>query len=150
MKSHATLIVPAPRDFSYEARPLSSEQTVLANQKMNRNLTFVVSKDQKARHRLCVCPPSRLLLSMHHLPANEDSAEGAAVNRKRVLGVTADGTMWIYHLVQYAQVLLNQQKHAQNSKPFSPVQRQAWDRWDNRTWPPVFSEQDRIQLSSSF
>uniref|UniRef100_UPI0037E83FE1 myb-binding protein 1A-like protein n=1 Tax=Semicossyphus pulcher TaxID=241346 RepID=UPI0037E83FE1 len=68
-----------------------------------------------------------LLLSMHHLPLNEDSAEGAAVNHKRVLGVTADGTMWIYHLVQYAQVLLNQPRHAQSSKPFSPEQRQAWD-----------------------
>lgn len=70
---------------------------------------------------------------MHHLRVNEDSAEGAPVNRKRVLGVTADGTMWIYHLVQYAHVLLNQPKHAQSSKAFSPVQRQAWDRWDNRT-----------------
>lgn len=41
MKSHATLIVPDARDFSYETRPLSSEQTVLPTQKMNRNLTFV-------------------------------------------------------------------------------------------------------------
>lgn len=73
---------------------------------------------------------------MHHLPVTEDSAEGAAVNPKRALGVTVDGTMWIYHLVQYAQVLLNQPKHAQSSQPFSPEQRQAWDRWDNiiTTW----------------
>ncbi|CAJ1063415.1 myb-binding protein 1A-like protein isoform X2 [Xyrichtys novacula] len=68
-----------------------------------------------------------LLLSMHHLPLSEDPAEGAAVNQKRVLGVTADGTMWIYHLVQYAQVLLSQQKHVQSSKPFTSEQRQAWD-----------------------
>ncbi|XP_044077650.1 myb-binding protein 1A-like protein [Siniperca chuatsi] len=68
-----------------------------------------------------------LLLSMHHLPLTDDSAEGTAVNQKRVLGVTADGTMWIYHLVQYAQVLLNQPKHVQSSQPFSPEQRQAWD-----------------------
>ncbi|XP_041657491.1 myb-binding protein 1A-like protein isoform X2 [Cheilinus undulatus] len=68
-----------------------------------------------------------LLLSMHHLPLNEDSPEGTAVNQKRVLGVTADGTMWIYHLVQYAQVLLNQPKHVQSCKPFSAEQRQAWD-----------------------
>ncbi|XP_033502826.2 myb-binding protein 1A-like protein isoform X2 [Epinephelus lanceolatus] len=65
-----------------------------------------------------------LLLSMHHLPLIEDSAEG---NQKRVQGVTADGTMWIYHLVQYAKVLLNQPKHVQSSQPFSPEQRQAWD-----------------------
>ncbi|KAM7374710.1 hypothetical protein PAMP_007351 [Pampus punctatissimus] len=68
-----------------------------------------------------------LLLSMHHLPLAEDSAEGAAVNQKRVLGVTTDGSMWIYHLVQYAKVLLNQPKHVQSSQPFSPEQRQAWD-----------------------
>ncbi|XP_030294407.1 myb-binding protein 1A-like protein isoform X2 [Sparus aurata] len=68
-----------------------------------------------------------LLLSMHHLPQTEDSSEDAAINQKRPLGVTADGTMWIYQLVQYAQVLLSQPKHAQSSKPFSPEQRQAWD-----------------------
>ncbi|XP_056253770.1 myb-binding protein 1A-like protein [Seriola aureovittata] len=68
-----------------------------------------------------------LLMSMHHLPLAEDSAEGTAVNQKRALGVTADGTMWIYHLVQYAQVLLKQPKCIQSSQPFSPEQRQAWD-----------------------
>ncbi|XP_040907509.1 myb-binding protein 1A-like protein [Toxotes jaculatrix] len=68
-----------------------------------------------------------LLLSMHHMPLAEDSPEGAVVNQKRALGVTADGTMWIYHLIQYAQVLLNQPKCVQSSQPFSPEQRQAWD-----------------------
>nr|XP_020454022.1 myb-binding protein 1A [Monopterus albus] len=68
-----------------------------------------------------------LLLSMHHLPLNEDLAESAAVSHKRALGVTADGTLWIYHLVQYAQVLLSQPKYVQSNKPFSPEQRQAWD-----------------------
>ncbi|XP_033954572.1 myb-binding protein 1A-like protein [Pseudochaenichthys georgianus] len=68
-----------------------------------------------------------LLLSMHHLPLAEDSPEGVAVSQKRALGVTADGTMWIYHLVQYAQSLLSQPKHAQSSQPFSPEQSQAWD-----------------------
>lgn len=65
---------------------------------------------------------------MHHMPLTEDATEGAAVSQKRVLGVTADGTMWIYHLVQYAQALLNQPKQVQSSQPFSPEQRQAWDR----------------------
>ncbi|XP_070699639.1 myb-binding protein 1A-like protein [Pempheris klunzingeri] len=68
-----------------------------------------------------------LLMSMHHLPPTENPAEGAPVNQKRAQGVTADGTMWIYHLVQYAQVLLSQPKHTQCSQPFSPEQRQAWD-----------------------
>lgn len=81
----------------------------------------------------CGCPPPRLLLSMHHLPLAEGLAEGASGSSKRVLGVTADGAMWIYHLVQYAQVLLNQPKHVQSSRPLSPEQRQAWDRW-GRLW----------------
>ncbi|KAM3601132.1 uncharacterized protein V6R79_008223 [Siganus canaliculatus] len=68
-----------------------------------------------------------LLLSMHHLPVAEESTDGAAANQKRALGVTADGTMWIYHLVQYAQVLLSQPKHAQRSQPFTLEQKQAWD-----------------------
>ncbi|XP_068457426.1 myb-binding protein 1A-like protein [Clinocottus analis] len=66
-----------------------------------------------------------LLMSMHHLPLAEDLAEGAAVNQKRVVGVRADGTMWIYHLVQYAQLLLSQPKLV--NQPLTPEQRQAWD-----------------------
>lgn len=66
---------------------------------------------------------------MHHMPAAEDLGEGASVTSKRVLGVTADGTMWIYHLVQYAQALLQQPKHVESNQPFSPEQQQAWDRW---------------------
>uniref|UniRef100_H3CQD1 MYB binding protein (P160) 1a n=1 Tax=Tetraodon nigroviridis TaxID=99883 RepID=H3CQD1_TETNG len=64
-----------------------------------------------------------LLLSMHHLPP----AEGAPGGSRRVLGVTADGTMWIYHLVQYAQALLEQPKHVQCCRPLGPEQQQAWD-----------------------
>uniref|UniRef100_A0A8C5ERP3 Myb-binding protein 1A-like protein n=1 Tax=Gouania willdenowi TaxID=441366 RepID=A0A8C5ERP3_GOUWI len=67
-----------------------------------------------------------LLMSLHHLPLTDDSTEGA-VGQKRVFGVTADGTMWIYHLVQYAALLLNQPKHVQRTKPFSPEQTEAWE-----------------------
>uniref|UniRef100_A0A8C2ZS17 MYB binding protein (P160) 1a n=1 Tax=Cyclopterus lumpus TaxID=8103 RepID=A0A8C2ZS17_CYCLU len=66
-----------------------------------------------------------LLLSMHHLPLDDDPAEGVAVNQKRTLGVTADGTMWIYHLAQYTQLLLSQPKLV--NQPLSPEQRKAWD-----------------------
>ncbi|KAL6098467.1 mybbp1a [Pungitius sinensis] len=68
-----------------------------------------------------------LLLSLHYLPLDKDPAEGAAPNRRRVVGITADGTLWIYHMAQYAQLLLSQPKYAQCSKPFTPEQRQAWD-----------------------
>ncbi|MEQ2175161.1 hypothetical protein GOODEAATRI_015283 [Goodea atripinnis] len=71
-----------------------------------------------------VCPPSRLLMSMHHMPLSDDST---AVSQKRSLGVTSDGTMWIYHLVQYAQLLLGHPKHVQSIQPFSAEQKQAWD-----------------------
>uniref|UniRef100_A0A3B3TPB3 MYB binding protein (P160) 1a n=1 Tax=Poecilia latipinna TaxID=48699 RepID=A0A3B3TPB3_9TELE len=68
--------------------------------------------------------PSRLLMSLHHMPLIDDSA---AVNQKRSVGVTADGTMWIYHLVQYAQLLLSHPKHVQSIQPFSAEQKQAWN-----------------------
>ncbi|XP_054610863.1 myb-binding protein 1A-like protein isoform X2 [Dunckerocampus dactyliophorus] len=68
-----------------------------------------------------------LLLSMHNMPLADDTAKDQAVSHKRTLGVTADGTLWIYHLVQYAQVLLSQPKFVQSVQAFSPEQRQAWD-----------------------
>lgn len=83
---------------------------------------------------------------MHHLPLVEDPTEGSAI-QKRVLGVTADGAMWLDHLVQYAQVLLSQPKHTQSSQPFSPEQRQAWDRWDIRVSLGC-GEQDRTVHSN--
>lgn len=82
----------------------------------------------------CLWPPLRLLMSMHHLPVAEHVAEGAAPagGQRRPHGVTADGTMWIDHLVQFAQVLLSQPKHVESCQPFSAEQKQAWDRWGDR------------------
>lgn len=65
-----------------------------------------------------------LLMSLHHMPLSDDSA---AISQKRSLGVTADGTMWIYHLVNYAQLLLSHPKHVQTVQPFSAEQKKAWD-----------------------
>uniref|UniRef100_A0A667ZN45 MYB binding protein (P160) 1a n=1 Tax=Myripristis murdjan TaxID=586833 RepID=A0A667ZN45_9TELE len=70
---------------------------------------------------------AELLQAMHHMPVLSESAEVAPVSQRHAVGVTADGTMWIYCLVQYAQVLLNQPKYVQSAQPFSPEQRQAWD-----------------------
>ncbi|XP_012736920.2 myb-binding protein 1A-like protein [Fundulus heteroclitus] len=64
------------------------------------------------------------LMSVHHMPLSDDSA---AVNQRRSLGATADGTMWILHLAQYAQLLLSHPKHVQSVRPFSAEQKQAWD-----------------------
>uniref|UniRef100_A0A672ZDY1 MYB binding protein (P160) 1a n=1 Tax=Sphaeramia orbicularis TaxID=375764 RepID=A0A672ZDY1_9TELE len=68
-----------------------------------------------------------LLMSLHHLPLLDDSADKVAANHKRPSGVTADGTMWIYHLVQYAKVLLSWSKCVESRQPLSAEQRQAWD-----------------------
>lgn len=74
-------------------------------------------------------------MSMHHLPVAELTDKGAdsdappTSSQKRAHGVTADGTMWIYHLVQFAHMLLSQPKHTESWQPFSAEQRQAWDRW---------------------
>ncbi|XP_061596563.1 myb-binding protein 1A-like protein [Cololabis saira] len=65
------------------------------------------------------------LTSLHRMLLVDDDA--VATGQKRVQGVTADGTLWIYHLVQYAQLLLSQSKHVQTSRPFSPEQTLAWD-----------------------
>ncbi|CAL9685098.1 unnamed protein product [Knipowitschia caucasica] len=67
-----------------------------------------------------------LLLALHHLPqAQEQSLEDGAPVR-RVLGVRADGTMWISHLFDFAQSLLQQQQ-IQPGSAFGPPQREAWD-----------------------
>ncbi|KAM4620699.1 myb-binding protein 1A-like protein [Polymixia lowei] len=85
-----------------------------------------VPLDQKTR-AILISSFFGLLQCMHVLPVLGESADVAALNQRRVLGVTADGTMWIYCLVQYAQVLLNQPKYAQRTNPFGAEQRQAWD-----------------------
>uniref|UniRef100_A0A3P9M4L6 MYB binding protein (P160) 1a n=1 Tax=Oryzias latipes TaxID=8090 RepID=A0A3P9M4L6_ORYLA len=85
--------------------------------------TLSVSLDDKTRGAL-VNSFFGLLTSLHRVPLCEG---GNAASQKRVLGVTADGAMWIDHLAQYAHVLLNHPKHVQTSQPFTPEQRQAWD-----------------------
>ncbi|XP_030216779.1 myb-binding protein 1A-like protein [Gadus morhua] len=72
-----------------------------------------------------------LLHTMHHLPLLGEPAEPVPAESvssgRRVQGVTADGSMWIHCLVQYADALLNKPKHVQSALPFSAEQRTAWD-----------------------
>ncbi|XP_061658301.1 myb-binding protein 1A-like protein [Syngnathoides biaculeatus] len=68
-----------------------------------------------------------LLLSMHNLPLADDASKGGAVTHRRTLGVTSDGSLWIYRLVQYAQELLHQPTFVRAVCPFSEEQKQAWD-----------------------
>ncbi|XP_069741084.1 myb-binding protein 1A-like protein [Narcine bancroftii] len=69
-----------------------------------------------------------LLSHLNSLPPLGNSAELGNRNEKRVLGVTADGNLWIYCLVQYASVLLSQERSVRIIKPFTQKEREAWDR----------------------
>uniref|UniRef100_A0A3B3Y4X2 Myb-binding protein 1A n=1 Tax=Poecilia mexicana TaxID=48701 RepID=A0A3B3Y4X2_9TELE len=87
-------------------------------------LASIINNHQVKKHEDLIMDVARLLMSLHHMPLIDDSA---AVSQKRSVGVTADGTMWIYHLVQYAQLLLSHPKHVQSVQPFSTEQKQAWN-----------------------
>ncbi|XP_048839172.1 myb-binding protein 1A-like protein isoform X2 [Brienomyrus brachyistius] len=68
-----------------------------------------------------------LLQYLNHMPSLGESLETAAPNEKRTWGVTADGTLWIYCLVQYADVLLSQTKYACCVRPLTAQQKEAWN-----------------------
>uniref|UniRef100_A0A4W5QK82 MYB binding protein (P160) 1a n=1 Tax=Hucho hucho TaxID=62062 RepID=A0A4W5QK82_9TELE len=85
--------------------------------------TLSVPLDEKTRTIIPIYPKGHI----NHLPLLGDSPEVAARNQRHVQDVTADGSMWIFCLVRYADTLLNQPKYAQSTQPFSPEQRQAWD-----------------------
>lgn len=68
---------------------------------------------------------------LHHLnclPALGDTPEALVLREKHVQGMTADGNMWIYFVVQYAQALLSQGKKVKIVKPFTEEQTEAWGR----------------------
>ncbi|XP_062398833.1 myb-binding protein 1A-like protein [Sardina pilchardus] len=67
-----------------------------------------------------------LLQHLNHLPVQGESSDEAAP-KKLLHGVTADGSSWLYCLVQYADVLLSQTKYVQCVQPFSAEQKSAWD-----------------------
>uniref|UniRef100_A0A9J7ZWE9 MYB binding protein (P160) 1a n=2 Tax=Cyprinus carpio TaxID=7962 RepID=A0A9J7ZWE9_CYPCA len=68
-----------------------------------------------------------LLQGLNSMAVLGDSPEAEKLNSRRILGVKADGSMWIYCVVQYATTLLNQSKHVQCVQTLSPEQRQGWD-----------------------
>ncbi|XP_073695834.1 myb-binding protein 1A-like protein [Garra rufa] len=68
-----------------------------------------------------------LLQGLNSMAVLGDSPEEEKVNSRRILGVKADGSMWMYCLVQYATMLLDQRKYVQSIQTLSPEQRQGWD-----------------------
>ncbi|XP_077403529.1 myb-binding protein 1A-like protein [Vanacampus margaritifer] len=69
-----------------------------------------------------------LLLAMHNLPSTNEASKDMPVTHKRTVGVTSDGSLWLYCLVQYAQELLHKPDFIHPVSPFTEEQRQAWDR----------------------
>lgn len=69
----------------------------------------------------------RLLQILNTLPVLGDTAKAAALREKHVHGVTADGKLWIFLLVEYANKLLSSE-HVKAVKPFTKEQRDIWER----------------------
>lgn len=70
----------------------------------------------------------RLLQTLNTLTVLGDTTEAAALREKHIHGVTADGKLWIFHLVEYASELLSSEKYVKAVKPFTKEQRDAWER----------------------
>lgn len=71
--------------------------------------------------------PCRLLQTLNTLPVLGDTAEAAALREKHIHGVTADGKLWIFLLVEYASKLLSSE-HIKPVKPFTKEQKDIWER----------------------
>ncbi|XP_008426896.1 myb-binding protein 1A-like protein [Poecilia reticulata] len=121
VKKHEDLIMDVARFVFFHAFFSAKKATTSDIAETSRNPSIPL--DDETRGAL-VNSFFGLLMSLHHMPLIDDSA---AVNQKRSVGVTANGTMWIYHLVQFAQLLLSRPKHVQSIQPFSAEQKQAWD-----------------------
>ncbi|NXN38906.1 MBB1A protein, partial [Rhinoptilus africanus] len=68
-----------------------------------------------------------MLNALNNLTVLGDTAKAAALREKHIHGVTADGKLWIYLLVEYANKLLSSE-HVKAVKPFTKGQRDAWER----------------------
>ncbi|NXP43989.1 MBB1A protein, partial [Heliornis fulica] len=68
-----------------------------------------------------------LLQTLNSLTALGDTEKAAALREKHIHGVTADGKLWIFLLVEYADKLLSS-GHVKAVKPFTEEQRDAWER----------------------
>ncbi|KAM4699649.1 myb-binding protein 1A [Discoglossus pictus] len=69
-----------------------------------------------------------LLLNLNCMPQLGSSVESTAQKDRPVVGVTADGTLWIHCMVTFANTLLSRGKVVKAVKPFNEAQKEAWDR----------------------
>ncbi|NXY83003.1 MBB1A protein, partial [Alcedo cyanopectus] len=68
-----------------------------------------------------------ILQTLNTLSVLGDTAKAAALREKHIHGVTADGKLWIFLLVEYANKLLSSE-NVKALKPFTKGQRDAWER----------------------
>ncbi|XP_062488336.1 myb-binding protein 1A [Pezoporus occidentalis] len=68
-----------------------------------------------------------LLQTLNTMTVLGDTEKAAALREKHIHGVTADGKLWIFLLVEYANELLSSE-HVKAVKPFTKEQRDAWER----------------------
>ncbi|NXN10081.1 MBB1A protein, partial [Indicator maculatus] len=68
-----------------------------------------------------------LLQTLNTLTVLGDTPKAAALREKHIHGVTADGKLWIFLLVEYANKLLSSE-HIKPLKPFTKGQRDIWER----------------------
>ncbi|NXJ62445.1 MBB1A protein, partial [Rostratula benghalensis] len=68
-----------------------------------------------------------LLQTLNTLSVLGDTAKAAALREKHIHGVTADGKLWIFLLVEYANKLLSSE-HVKAVKPLTKGQMDAWER----------------------
>ncbi|XP_044141145.1 myb-binding protein 1A [Bufo gargarizans] len=69
-----------------------------------------------------------LLLNLNGMAVLGEGHQGEALNERRAVGVTADGSLWIHCLVRYADMLLSRGKAVKAVKPFSEEHTDAWAR----------------------
>ncbi|XP_017307203.2 myb-binding protein 1A-like protein isoform X2 [Ictalurus punctatus] len=68
-----------------------------------------------------------VLHSLSVLPLLGESVQTEAASRRSVLGVMADGSMWVHGLVRFANILLQHTKHVRSAHTLSADHTHAWD-----------------------
>ncbi|XP_053310915.1 myb-binding protein 1A [Spea bombifrons] len=69
-----------------------------------------------------------LLFNLNCMAVIGDSDAANAARQKHLVGITADGVLWIECMVRYANTLLSRGKVVTAVTPFTKDQKEAWDR----------------------
>ncbi|XP_062874432.1 myb-binding protein 1A-like protein [Trichomycterus rosablanca] len=68
-----------------------------------------------------------VLNSVSVLPVLNEQGECELVNKRSAVGVLADGSLWVYRLVQFADTLLKHNTHVQSTQQLNTQHLQAWE-----------------------